>query len=621
MARTKKKAKKKSVLPLLLGAILLGALAAALSMLYLKNREAAIRASLEGPEVRQVAVVVATADLPKGTTVDEAHFAIREIPEDYVPADAVAPEEFDGFTGRVLVQPVGYGKPLLKSYLSESFPVDFSDLIPKGHRAMTVTVDEVNSVAGNIRPGNHIDIYVNIPYQESGFSPKLLKENVAGLIPASLRGTIPPELLSNAGELAEDVLAASVPGDVILPVVQNVRVLATGQDPYDETLDQLRQPQRRTERNFTSVTLDVTPEQAALLDAAEDKGDLLALLRNRNDDSLAGFTSLSARDLFNNARKMAREEQRRRAAAGRPAGVDADGNLVNAKGEKLLSKEQLAAAGLHVNEKGEIVDADGNVVDPADIVVGANGKVMTRAQLAAAGLSVNENGEIVDASGRVVNPEDLLVGADGKVITRAQLAAAGLSVNENGEIVDKDGNVIDPSEVITAADGTVYTRSQLAAAGLSVNENGEIVDKDGNVIDPSEVITAADGTVYTRSQLAAAGLSVNEKGEIVDRDGNVVSRDDLIIGKNGSIISKAELARAGLRMNEKGEIVDKDGNVVSGQALARALGRPELATESGFTSLAEKGGAAEGEKIDLIVGGASEDGVAKVKKIPVEAEE
>ncbi|RME32710.1 MAG: Flp pilus assembly protein CpaB [Gammaproteobacteria bacterium] len=540
MARTKKK-QKKSVLPLLLGSILLGALAAALSVLYLKNREAAIRASLEGPEVRQVAVVVATADLPKGTTVTESQFAIREIPEDYVPVDAITPDEFNGYTGRVLVQPVGYGKPLLKSYLSESFPVDFSDLIPKGHRAMTVTVDEVNSVAGNIRPGNHIDIYVNIPYNESGFSPKLLKEGAGGLIPASLRSTIPPELLSKAGELAEDVLAASVPGDVILPVVQNVRVLATGQDPYDETLDQLRQPQRRTERNFTSVTLDLTPDQAALLNAAEDKGDLLALLRNRNDDSLAGFTTLSARDLFNNAQKMAREEQRRKAAASRPAGVDADGNLVNANGEQLLSKEQLAAAGLRVNE----------------------------------------NGEIVDASGKVVNPDDLVVGADGKILSKAQLAAAGLSVNENGEIVDADGNVIDPAEVVVGADGAVYTKSQLAAAGLSVNENGEIVDKDGNV----------------------------------------VSKDDLIVGKNGSIISRAELAKAGLRMNEKGEIVDKDGNVVSGQALAQALGRPELATESGFTSVAEKGREAEGEQIDLIVGGASEDGVAKVKKIPVEAEE
>ncbi len=581
MARTKKKAKKKSVLPLLLGAILLGALAAALSMLYLKNREAAIRASLEGPEVREVAVVVAAIDLPKGTTVDESRFAIREIPEDYVPVDAITPDEFNGFVGRVLVQPVGAGKPLLRSYLSESFPVDFSDLIPKGHRAMTVTVDEVNSVAGNIRPGNRIDIFVNIPYNESGFNPKLFKENVSGLIPASLRSTIPPALLSKAGELAEDVLAASVPSDVILPVVQNIRVLATGQDSYDETLDQLRQPQRRTERNFTSVTLDVTPEQAALLNAAEDKGDLLALLRNRNDDSLADFTSLSARDLFNNAQKMAREEQRRKAAASRPAGVDADGNLVNARGEKLLSKEQLAAAGLRVNEKGEIVDENGNVVDPSDIVVGANGKVMTKAQLAAAGLSVNENGEIVDASGKVVNPDELVVSADGKVLTKAQLAAAGLSVNENGEIVDKDGNVIDPSAVITAADGNVYTRSQLAAAGLSVNENGEIVDKDGNV----------------------------------------VSRDDIIIGKNGSMITRTELAKAGLRMNERGEIVDKEGNVISAVALARALGRPELATESGFTSLAEKGGAPEGEKIDLIVGGASEDGVAKIKKIPVEAEE
>ncbi len=580
MARTKKK-EKKSVMPLLFGAILLGGLAAALSMLYLKSREAAIRASLEGPKVQNVAVVVAKSDLPKGTTITEEQFAVREIPQDFVPADAITPGEFDGFSGRVLVQVVGYGKPLLRSYLSDSFPVDFSDIIPKGHRAMTVTVDEVNSVAGNIRPGNHIDIYVNIPYKESGFNAKVLKEGDASLIPASLRATIPPALLNKVGEIAEEVLAASAPSDVILPVVQNVRVLATGQDTYRETLDRLRQPQQRSEQTFTSVTLDISPDQAALLNAAQDKGDLLALLRNRNDDSLADFTSLSARDLFNNAQRMAREEQRRKAATNRPTGVDAEGNLVNARGETLMSKEQLAAAGLHVNEKGQLVNENGEVVDPSTLVIGTNGQVMTKEQLAAAGLHVNENGEIVNANGEVVDPAELVIGAGGNVLTLAQLAAAGLHVNENGEIVNERGEVVDPAEVVTTAAGGAFTKSQLAAAGLHVNENGEIVNAKGEVVDPNS----------------------------------------LIMGKNGSIISKAELAKAGLHINENGEIVNAKGEVVSGQTLAEALGRPELATESGFTSVAEAGKAAPGEKIDLIIGGASEDGVAKIKKLPAEAEE
>ncbi len=620
MARTKKK-QKKSVMPLLFGAILLGGLAAALSMLYLKSREAAIRASLEGPEVQNVAVVVAKSDLPKGTTITEEQFAVREVPQDYVPSDAITPGEFGGYTGRVLVQVVGYGKPLLKSYLSDSFPVDFSDIIPKGHRAMTVTVDEVNSVAGNIRPGNHIDIYVNIPYKESGFNPKVLKEGKPELIPASLRATIPPALLGSVSKVAEEVLAASAPSDVILPVVQNIRVLATGQDTYRETLDRLRQPQRRTEQTFTSVTLDISPDQAALLNAAQDKGDLLALLRNRNDDSLADFTTLSARDLFSNAQRMAREEQRRKAAANRPAGVDAKGNLINARGETLMSKEQLAAAGLHVNDKGEIVNEKGEVVDPSELVVGVGGKVLTKEQLAAAGLHVNANGEIVNANGEVVDPSELVVGVGGKVLTKAQLAAAGLHVNANGEIVNANGEVVDPSELVVGVGGKVLTKAQLAAAGLHVNANGEIVDAHGEIVDPAEVVTSATGATFTKSQLAAAGLHLNEQGQIVNAKGEVIDPKDLIVGKGGSIISKAELAKAGLHVNENGEIVNAKGEVVSGQALAEALGRPELATESGFTSVAETGKEVPGEQIDLIIGGASEDGVAKIKKLPAEAEE
>ena len=35
----------------------------------------------------------------------------------------------------------------------------------------------------------------------------------------------------------------------------------------------------------------------------------------------------------------------------------------------LMTREQLAAAGLTVNEHGQLVNADGEIVDPADVVV------------------------------------------------------------------------------------------------------------------------------------------------------------------------------------------------------------------------------------------------------------
>ena len=646
--------KKKGGLPLtmIMGAVGFGVAAALLSVVYLKARTAAIEASLRGPEQQKVTVVVANRDLPRGAPVADGSFAVRELPAEFVHADAIRPGEYERFKGRALTTALGVGRPLLKSFLDEDFPVDFSDTIPVGRRALTVTVDEVNSVAGMIRPGNRIDVLVNIPYQTSGFDPKLYTVGLFKELPGNIKlPNIPGGIASIAsqfsGEELDAVLGSISPGDVILPVLQGVRVLATGQDPYIESLDLLRQPQLRAEGNFTSVTLDVTAEQAAMLTAAQDKGDLLALLRNRKDPGASAFTAVSARDLFDNAAKMAAAEEQRAARAAEAGGVDASGNLVDASGKKLASSEQLAAAGLHVNENGQLVDASGKVVDPKSLVVGADGKilskeqlaaagltvnasgqlvdkngnvvsaadvvvtkdgkVMTRQQLAAAGLSVNAAGEVVDAQGKVVSGADLIVSANGTVITKEALAAAGLTVNEKGEVVDASGKVIDPKTLLVSADGKILSKGQLAAAGLSVNANGQLVDKNGNVVSAAEVITTADGKVVTREQLAAAGLSVNAAGQVVDAAGNVVASDDLVIAPDGTVLSKKQLAAAGLSVNAKGQVVDANGNLVSREQIAAVA--KEIPISGSPT-----GG--EGS-YDYVIGGSSTDGIAKSQRVPV----
>ena len=497
--------------------------------------------------------------------------------------------------GRVIEVNVGQGKPILKSFMDSGFPVDFSDTVPEGRRAMTVQVDEVNAVAGFIRPGNRVDLFVNIAYNLSGFSSGFITADLIGSLPSDLRDSIPPALLDAVlsappdDTSAQTLTGSAIPKDVILPVLQNVRVLATGRDPYREQLDKLRYPQQRTERNFNNVTVDVTPREAALLAAAIDVGDLLAILRNRDDESSAAFTTVSARDLFNNASEMARAEEERKTRVATAAGVDVDGNLVDADGNKLMSREQLAQAGLSVNANGELVDADGNVVDPDDVIVTADGRVLRKSELAAAGLAVNENGQIIDANGNVVSAEDVVVTASGEVMTKQELAAAGLSVNENGEIVDANGRVVDAAKLVKTADGKILTAEALAAAGLTVNENGEIVDENGNVVDPETLIVSADGKVLSKAQLAAAGLSVNENGEIVDADGNVIDPNELVVGANGEVITAKALAAAGLSINENGQIVDENGNVVDPSALAGGIAR----------------------LIDLYIGGGSSDGVAK----------
>lgn len=730
------KSEEKTSIQLIGGAIGFGIVAALLAMLYLNAKEAQLKAKYEQEQASTLRVVVANQDLFKGQEITREFFSARQVPDKFVHNDAIFPAEFDNYLGRALTADLGRGKTLLKSAMDDDFPRDFSDVIAKGKRAMTITVDDINSIGGFLRPGNRIDIFVNIPFAASGFSEELFnaakEAGVLSMLPTDILSDIPGELLdaANNTENPTELIGMLAPDDVIIPVLQNVTVLAAGRDPYQETLDALRQPQRRTESSFSHITVEVDPQQAALITIAEDKGEIVTLLRNRHDETASDFTTVSAPDLFDNASKMASAEKERASRSKVAGGLDVNGNLVDADGNKLMSrkqladagytvnadgqivdkdgnivdpsdlvigpdgnvmtKQQLAAAGLSINESGQIIDANGNVIDSNDVVMGPNGKVMTKEQLAAAGLSVNENGEIVDKNGKVISPNDIVIAEDGTVLTKEQLAAAGIkvaegvdtsgnlvdangnvlaskeqleaagyTVNENGQIVDKDGNVVDPNsimiaengEIVTsndlliAADGNVLTEEQLAAAGLSVNEHGQIVDKNGNIVDPSTLAVAADGSIMTQEQLTAAGLSINENGEIVDKNGNVVDKDDLITSANGEILSKKQLeeagikvasgtdangnlvdangkvlaskeqlAAAGYRINENGEIVDKNGNIVDPSNIMIAKDGKVLSQEK-IAAIAQQqkilGNSAFGGSYELVIGGASEDGVAK----------
>ena len=615
------KKEQKSVIPLIAGAIGLGIVAAVMAMLYLNAKEAQLKAKYEQEKTGSVTVVVANKNLVKGMEIKMEDFSARPVPAEFVHDDAIYPNNFNRYVGRSIIANLGQGKTLLKSFIDDDFPRDFSDIIPPGKRAITITVDDINSIGGFLRPGNRIDIYVNIPFSVSGFQPALFSAakdaGLLELLPKSILAEIPAELMQVASSIEDPtaLIGALTPSDVIIPVLQNVTVLATGKDPYRETLDALRQPQRRTEAQFSNITLEVDAEQAALITLAEENGEIVTLLRNRNDKGASSFTNVSPLDLFGNAAEMASAEKERASRVTAAAGVDVNGNLVDADGNKLMSREQLAAAGYSVNENGQVVDKDGNIVDPNDLVIAADGSVINKQQLAAAGLTVNESGQIIDKDGNVVDANNIVIAADGTVLTKEQLAAAGLSVNENGEIVDANGVVVAASDIIIAENGTVMTKENLdalKAAGYDVNENGEIVDKDGNVVDPNSIVIAADGSVMTKEQLAAAGLSVNDKGEIVDANGNVVDKNDLIISANGEVLSKQQLAAAGLSVNADGEIVDAKGNLVSAEAISKFAKNQTIAGEF-----------IEPVNYDLIIGGDSTDGVAKSKTVtlPIEKDD
>lgn len=594
-----------------------GIAAAVLSMLYLKSREAAIVASLAGEEDQMVAVVVAKQDLPKGQKIAIQDFAVREIPASYVHPNAISASQFNGYVGRFLVEDIARGKPLLTSFLDETFPVDFSDLVKKGRRAMTIQIDEPQAIAGMLRPGNHIDLYVNIATKTVGYN----QIDLSGLQNIALQGAQLQEVAAAAGGDLLQRVSSGTANDVIIPVLQNVMVLATGREAYEEHLDELGQPQRRRTSSFSTVTLDVSPTEAAVLAIAEDKGDLIGVLRNRRDPGPADFTGITPLDLLEHAKKMKKELAMREAAKAAGATIDENGNWVTADG-KVIKKEDIV-----ISENGTVSTKDGSTL----ATVGKDGKLVSgeealRQAAEAAGATIDENGNWVTADGRVINKDDIVVSENGTITTKGGqlLAAEGIRVNENGEYVDANGNVIPKDEVIVNPDGTITTKDDMMrAAGYTVNSNGDYVDANGNVIKRDDVQTLANGTIMTKDGKVLSGPKVTktkdgflvaEDGTIMTADGKVL--DGVTINENGEVVTAdgTVLKDPNLTVAADGTVTDSQGNViagVTGSSLPPNYGQappagPEITLPEVPTYVA------------LVLGGKSKDGVALTSTLKVE---
>jgi pilus assembly protein CpaB len=234
-------------------ALTIGGLAALTASSYLSGKVAAIEARAKGATMR---VVVAKTDIARGVKLDNQNLAVREVPVEYGHSVAVAPEDFQRIDGQAVAYPAKAGEMILWAMMETQRAPSFSSRVENGHRAMTVPVDEINSISGMLEPGDTIDLIATI--EQNG-----------------KRRTF--------------------------PLLQRMRVLATGQRSVDD-------PKSGERRSYSTVTLDTTPAQAQTLIVARDTGKLTALLRNPQDEqpiSVAGnhLTALTGQDRPRRARR------------------------------------------------------------------------------------------------------------------------------------------------------------------------------------------------------------------------------------------------------------------------------------------------------------------------------
>lgn len=204
---------------------------------YIENQIDSYRARLE-KDVPMASVVVPSRDMRRGEIVTAELLLVRDIPVDYVDSNSVTGSDYELALGQRIDFDIDEGRPLLWAHLENGRAPTFSGQVPDGLRAMTVRVDEVNSISGFLQPDDQVDLFMS----------------------------------HSAGGAHE-----------IFPLIERLRVIATGVQTMVEKSGQA------STRSFSTITIQVSPEQAQRITLAQQVGKITAVLRNPEDEApLAG---------------------------------------------------------------------------------------------------------------------------------------------------------------------------------------------------------------------------------------------------------------------------------------------------------------------------------------------
>ena len=124
--------------------------------------------------VALAARVVAAHDLKRGTVLQLSDLATRDIPVQWLIPDAIEVENVLLASGKQLNADVLAGQPILGLYLSDRVSPALSTKLEPGRRAITIPVDQINSMSGLLNPTDQIDLYVSFEHHGKRVTASLL---------------------------------------------------------------------------------------------------------------------------------------------------------------------------------------------------------------------------------------------------------------------------------------------------------------------------------------------------------------------------------------------------------------------------------------------------------------
>ena len=211
-------------------------------------------------EVPHTSVVVAAVDIPENTQITEEMLTLRSISDDSLLADYITDPE--SVIGMVLTGDLFAGEPVTRARLVQlgetaSDRNTLAYTVQPGMRAMTIFVDQDTGLVNFLKPGNRVDIVANYSHEDT-------------------------RIVLNEESRLEYV---QIPTTHLL--AQNITILAVG-----SVMD------KDCATEYTSVTLEVTVQDALNINAVAWWGNIRLLLRSPLDNEIIEIETVNQQTVY-----------------------------------------------------------------------------------------------------------------------------------------------------------------------------------------------------------------------------------------------------------------------------------------------------------------------------------
>lgn len=212
--------------------LLFGTIAAFAINQHLDTKTRELETKSHVPHVKRI---VAARDLSRSAVIKIEDLAAHDFPTAWTTEDAIPVSQAELLIGKQLTAEIKAGQLLHWGNTSDKPAVALSARLPAGMRAITIPVDQINSLSGLVSPSDLIDLYVSFDHQGRR---------------------------------------------VTSPLLSGIEVLATGRQLNSHETGIATQ-----QDHYATLTLATSPEDAVKLVAARQSGTITAILA-QHDESL-----------------------------------------------------------------------------------------------------------------------------------------------------------------------------------------------------------------------------------------------------------------------------------------------------------------------------------------------